>query len=258
MSGTPPPPQTAYGQPPQPQQSLPPPPMMGARTPATASPYSPVPAASHLPPPPTAQGAMSPRYANQRAQQPSPYQNFGNQGPAPGHQAPQNQYGQPPQHGYGSPNPNQYAPQQQNLNPMGPQVLQQRPLTPAAPPTPPEPVKSRHPAGDRTHIPAGHKLIYNVLASELALARQYATPATKRPLDDAEKKLNVLFDMLNNEEVSSAVVDQMLLLAQALQAKNYNSAYQIHLELHSTRTDEVSSWMTGVKRLIVDNAKIQQ
>ena len=54
------------------------------------------------------------------------------------------------------------------------------------------------------------------------------------------------------------MVDQMLLLAQALQAKNYNSAYQIHLELHSTRTDEVSSWMTGVKRLIVDNARIVQ
>lgn len=64
--------------------------------------------------------------------------------------------------------------------------------------------------------------------------------------------------MLNNEEVSGPVVDQMLLLAQALQTRNYGSAYQIHLELHSTRTDEVSNWMTGVKRLIVDNAKIPQ
>ncbi|KAF9989527.1 protein transport protein S31 [Mortierella antarctica] len=201
--------------------------------------------------------------------------------PAPGNRGPPqptNAYGQPPQqqqqhhqqyqpqqnYNQASPNANPYAPPQQNAGPMGgmasgmPQVLQQRPLTPAAPPTPPEPVKSRHPLGDRTHIPAGQKLIFTVLASELALARQYATPAAKRPLDDAEKKLNVLFDMLNNEEVSAPVVEQMLLLSQALQAKNYNSAYQIHLELHSTRTDEVSSWMTGVKRLIVDNAKIQQ
>lgn len=68
----------------------------------------------------------------------------------------------------------------------------------------------------------------------------------------------MLFDMLNNEEVSAPLVDQMLLLAQALQSKNYNTAYQIHLELHSTRTNEVSSWMTGVKRLIVENAKLQQ
>ncbi|KAF9386751.1 protein transport protein S31 [Mortierella sp. AD011] len=269
-STTPPPP--AFGQPTQ-ASALPPPPMMGAR-PAAASPYSPVPAASHLPPPPTNMGgAMSPRNANQRAQ-PSPFQNFG------GNQAqPVNAYGQPPQQqqgyqqgyqppqqqqqGYGqaAPAPGPYAPAQQP--PMGgmasgmPQVLQQRPLTPAAPPTPPEPAKNKHPVGDRTHIPAGQKLIYTVLASELALARQYATPAAKRPLDDAEKKLNVLFDMLNNEEVSPSVVEQMLLLAQALQAKNYNSAYQIHLELHSTRTNEVSSWMTGVKRLIVDNAKLQ-
>ncbi|KAG0219481.1 protein transport protein S31 [Mortierella sp. NVP41] len=275
MGGTPPPPQTGYGQPPQ-ASALPPPPMMGQRPAAPASPYSPVPAASHLPPPPPANAAMSPRYANQRAAQPANnYQNFGaNQGGAPqptnayappAQQQQQYQQQQQQQHGYGSPNPNPYAPQQ-NLGggPMGgmasgmPQVLQQRPLTPAAPPTPPEPVKSRHPAGDRTHIPAGQKLIFTVLSSELALARQYVTAATKRPLDDAEKKLNVLFDMLNNEEVSSPVVDQMLLLAQALQAKNYNSAYQIHLELHSTRTNEVSSWMTGVKRLIVDNAKITQ
>ncbi|KAF8928264.1 protein transport protein S31 [Dissophora ornata] len=278
MGGTPPPPQTAYGQPPQ-QSTLPPPPMGGARPPPTASPYSPVPAASHLPPPPQGNvgGAMSPRYANQRTQ-PSPYQTFGGGQGNVASNAPQpaNVYGQPPpqqqqyqqqqqQHhqGYGapSPSPGPYAGQQPPMGGMAsgmPQVLQQRPLTPAAPPTPPEPVKSRHPAGDRTHIPAGHRLIYNVLASELALARQYATPAAKRPLDDAEKKLNVLFDMLNNEEVSQPVVDQMLLLAQALQAKNYNSAYQIHLELHSSRTDEVSSWMTGVKRLIVDNAKIPQ
>jgi len=167
MGGTPPPPQAAYGQPPQPS-TLPPPPMMGARAPppATSSPYSPVPAASHLPPPPptNAGGAMSPRYANQRPQQPG-FQNFGNQ---PGQQQQQQQqpYGQPgqqqqhqqqqsyqqqPQQGYGqpSPSPNPYAPQQ-NAGPMGgmasgmPQVLQQRPLTPAAPPTPPEPVKSRH------------------------------------------------------------------------------------------------------------------
>ncbi|KAG0209185.1 protein transport protein S31 [Mortierella sp. GBA30] len=283
--GNTPPPQVGYGQPPQ-QSALPPPPMMGARPTATSSPYSPVPAASHLPPPPTgaATGAMSPRYANQRAQ-PAPFQNFGgSQGNlvgAGGAPQPATAYGHPPpqqqqqqshqqqyqqQQGYNqsSPNVNTYAPAQQNAGPMGgmasgmPQVLQQRPLTPAAPPTPPEPVKLRHSAGDRSHIPANQKLIFTVLASELALARQYATPAAKRPLDDAEKKLNVLFDMLNNEEVSGPVVDQMLLLAQALQAKNYNSAYQIHLELHSTRTDEVSSWMTGVKRLIVDNAKLQQ
>lgn len=77
-------------------------------------------------------------------------------------------------------------------------------------------------------------------------------------MDDAEKKLNMLFDMLNNGEVSPAVVEHMLLLTQALQVKNYNAAYQTHLELHSTRTDEVSAWMTGVKRLIVDNARIQR
>ncbi|KAG0245349.1 protein transport protein S31 [Mortierella sp. GBA43] len=266
VGGTP-PPQTNYGQPP---PAGVPPPMAGARPPppATSSPYSPVPAASHLPPPPQAgaAGAMSPRYANQRAQ--GPYQGNAAQPP--------NAYGQPPQHqqgypqqqqqqqyqqqGYGqsTPSPGPFAPPQPGMGSGMPQVLQQRPLTPAAPPTPPEPAKSRHPAGDRTHIPAGHKLIYTVLASELAFARQHAQPAAKRPLDDAEKKLNVLFDMLNNEEVSGPVVDQMILLAQALQAKNYNSAYQIHLELHSTRTNEVSSWMTGVKRLIVDNAKIPQ
>ncbi|KAF9331590.1 protein transport protein S31 [Podila minutissima] len=257
--------QNYYGQPPQP--SILPPPPMGQRPPGHGG----HPGHSRHP----GHGGPSPQ-TGMTSPPRGPYQNYGNQQqqqqqnnppPPPTQQQLQQQhYGQQQGYGHPSPDPSPYQ-QHQRFGSMGsvggmasgmPQVVQQRPITPAAPPTPPQPIKSRRSAGDRTHIPEDQKQIYTVLSSELGLARQYATPAAKRPLDDAEKKLNVLFDMLNNEEASPVVVEQMLLLTQALQVKNYNAAYQTHLELHSTRTDEVSAWMTGVKRLIVDNARIQR
>ncbi|KAF8952305.1 protein transport protein S31 [Haplosporangium bisporale] len=255
--------QNYYGQPPQ-SSVMPPPSAMGQRPPGPPS---------HGGPPPQAGMTSPPRGSYQNYGQNVQHQQQQYNPPPPTTQQQQQQqqlqqqhYGQQQGYGHPSPNPSPYQ-QHQRFGSMGgvggmasgmPQVVQQRPITPAAPPTPPQPIKSRHPAGDRTHIPTDQKQIYTVLSSELGLARQYATPVTKRPLDDAEKKLNMLFDMLNNEEVSPAVVEQMLLLTQALQVKNYNAAYQTHLELHSTRTDEVSAWMTGVKRLIVDNARIQR
>ncbi|KAG0346435.1 protein transport protein S31 [Podila humilis] len=268
-NSTPPPPtagQNYYAQPPGQPSVLPPLPAMGQRPPPpTGSQFPPAvsgPPAQVGAPPRAGVESPAQRGSFQYQQQQQHHHHYHQQ------QQQQQNYGLQQQgHGHASPEPNSYQQQHhQRIGPLGgmasgmPQVAQQRVMTPAAPPTPPQHSKSRprHPAGDRTHIPENQKLIFSVLSNELSLARQYATPVAKRPLDDAEKKLNVLFDMLNNEEISSTVVDQMLLLSQALQNKNYNSAYQTHLELHSTRTDEVSAWMTGVKRLIVDNARIVQ
>ncbi|KAF9999146.1 hypothetical protein BGZ65_005448, partial [Modicella reniformis] len=72
------------------------------------------------------------------------------------------------------------------------------------------------------------------------LATQKILPSERRLLDYAEKKLDVLFDILNKEGFPVLSWTKILLLTQALQVKNYNSAYQIHLEQQSTRTDEVS------------------
>jgi hypothetical protein len=48
----------------------------------------------------------------------------------------------------------------------------------------------------------------------LPFHRRLLQPAQKRMWDDAEKRLVVMSDMLNNHELSSGVTDRMIALAQ--------------------------------------------
>ncbi|KAL1918417.1 uncharacterized protein VTP21DRAFT_3077 [Calcarisporiella thermophila] len=112
------------------------------------------------------------------------------------------------------------------------------------------PEDKRYPAGDRSHIPDSHKPILTILTNELVRARQNAAPHQRRVLDDTEKRLNNLFDLLNNGELSQQVVQQMLLLVQTLEARDYNTAIRIHVDLLTTKYEECGYWMVGVKRLI--------
>lgn len=104
------------------------------------------------------------------------------------------------------------------------------------------------------------------------LTRFFSQPAQKRMWDDAEKRLVVMSDMLNNHELSSEVTDRMIALAQgkatmvyidtlhsfvlklllrlALQQRNYEDAGRIQLELATTKSDECGTWWVGVKRII--------
>lgn len=82
-------------------------------------------------------------------------------------------------------------------------------------------------------------------------------PRNKKMLDDAERRLNILFDALNNEEVSAMVTENMLNLVRALEARDYATAQRIHVDLLTRKSDEVSQWMVGVKWL-VDLARTTQ
>jgi protein transport protein SEC31 len=69
-------------------------------------------------------------------------------------------------------------------------------------------------------------------------------------VNDAEKRLGIFFDHLNNEEIKPDVAAQMHELAQALRVRDYDSAQGIHTALMTSRAGEGSQWMTGIKRLI--------
>lgn len=78
-----------------------------------------------------------------------------------------------------------------------------------------------------------------------------APPSHKRQVQDTEKRLNILFDHINNEELLTAdTLASMLSLAQAMAARDYGTAHSIHLDLVTHKTEECTNWMTGVKRLI--------
>lgn len=68
----------------------------------------------------------------------------------------------------------------------------------------------------------------------------------KAQVNDAERRLNILFDHLNNEDLLKPnTIDSMLELAQALQAKSHDAANAIHVDLVANRTEECGTWMVS-------------
>ena len=63
---------------------------------------------------------------------------------------------------------------------------------------------------------------------------------------DTEKRLNILFDHLNNEELLRPdTIAEMNELAQHLQARNYDQAQALFTDLMTNKTDEGSNWMVS-------------
>ncbi|KAF3766349.1 hypothetical protein M406DRAFT_322345 [Cryphonectria parasitica EP155] len=128
---------------------------------------------------------------------------------------------------------------------------------PAAQPTPPPPraaappPKPRHPAGDRSHIPANAQRMVDVLSQDMQRVASKAPQNFAPQVKDTQKRLNLLFDHLNNEElVKPATIDQLNQLAEAIAGKNYDLAQQIQVDVQKNKTEECGNWMVGVKRLI--------
>jgi len=68
---------------------------------------------------------------------------------------------------------------------------------------------------------------------------------------DTQKRLNILFDHLNNAElVKPDTIQRLSELSEALQSKNYDVASRLQVDIQSQKTEECGNWMVGVKRLI--------
>jgi protein transport protein SEC31 len=63
-------------------------------------------------------------------------------------------------------------------------------------------------------------------------------------VQDTEKRLSILFDHLNNETLLKPnTVADMVALAEALRAKDFDRAQQIHQDIITHRQDECTNWM---------------
>lgn len=245
----------------------PPPPMAGAvpppSAPRTASPYNappagpppsnryaPAPAAQQASQPPSMPppgASMPPPPAASRPPPANPYAPAAQAPGAPGQYAPSpynagpTQFGQPPQ-----------APPPSSGPPMAGPPMAGPPMAgpPQGTPTPPPPraaappSKPRHPAGDRSHIPANAQGLVDILNQDMQRVASKA-PANFAPqVKDTQKRLNLLFDHLNNEElVQPPTIDQLNELAQALASRNYDLAQQIQVDVQKTKTEECGNWM---------------
>ena len=61
---------------------------------------------------------------------------------------------------------------------------------------------------------------------------------------DTEKRLNILFDHLNNEDLLKPdTVQNILQLSGAILARDYATAQAIHLDVLTNKTEECGQWM---------------
>ncbi|GAP92366.1 putative protein transport protein SEC31 [Rosellinia necatrix] len=229
---------------------LPPPPAAGNFVPRSASPYNPPPATG----PPSNRYAPAP--APQQANQPPPYPGAA---PPPSINRPlppPNPYAPPPQV---TSSQSQYAPSpypaplaQQGPVPLssgGPPKGAGSPAPPPAQPAPPP--KPRHPAGDRSHIPASAQQLVDIFSRDMQRVAGKAPASFAQQVKDTQKRLGLLFDHLNNEElVKPDTVEQLTKLALALEGKDYPEAQRLQVEIQRDKTDECGNWMVGIKRLV--------
>ena len=174
---------------------------------------------------------------------------------------PMNQQGPPPPNAYGQ--QQNYGRQQQGQSTMSPPPgpMSRPPAPPAGPPQAPAqgsrpgttqsqrgktPVPSKYPPGDRSHIPANARAIYDVLSGDMQRVKAKAPSSFKAQVVDTEKRLNILYDHLNNEDLlKEDTVSSMVELAQALQARDYERSQAIHVEIMTNKTDECGNWMVS-------------
>ena len=120
-----------------------------------------------------------------------------------------------------------------------------------APPTPQAAQKPGfvHPRGDRSHIPAPLRPVADALTREVQ--RLHSIDAQpKRILDDAERRVQLLLDLLNNELVDPKAVPVLQQLAQAIEARNQPGALQLHVQLATMASGDLATALVGVKFLI--------
>ena len=73
-----------------------------------------------------------------------------------------------------------------------------------------------------------------------------APASFKAQVNDTEKRLTILFDHLNNEDLLKPnTVQDMVELAEALRARDYEQAQSIHVDIMTNRTDECGNWMVS-------------
>lgn len=71
--------------------------------------------------------------------------------------------------------------------------------------------------------------------------------AYKAQVLDTEKRLDKLFDHLNNETLLKPdTVESMVELAQAMRMRDYDTAQAIQVDLHTNKLDECGQWMVSL------------
>ncbi|KAG5417427.1 SEC31 [Candida metapsilosis] len=161
----------------------------------------------------------------------------------------------PPQQPFGI---SMATPVQSSFAPVGPppptgptrppvSVSEQPPATSVAQAAP-EPAK--HPKGDRSHISEELEPIYTSLTTVIEAIKPNIPEKFARHGADMEHRINILFDHLNNADLTKPLTDSLKEVSSELENKRFDEAKAIDVEIATNFTDELGNWHTGLKRLI--------
>lgn len=135
--------------------------------------------------------------------------------------------------------------------PPPPSIGQQPPAS--APPTSEvvtEEVK-KYPPGDRSHIPEISLPIFTSLSRALEDIKPKIPERYAKHGVDMEKRINLLFDHLNNSDLlSDESIVALKEVCTALEARDYATANTLNIQIATNHSEEIGNWHTGVKRLI--------
>jgi protein transport protein SEC31 len=94
--------------------------------------------------------------------------------------------------------------------------------------------------------------VYEIMSADMARVKSRAPASFAAQVNDVEKRLNILFDHLNNETlVKPDTVATLVEISQALQSRDFDRAGSILTDMMKAKLEsEGAHWMVGVKRLL--------
>lgn len=101
--------------------------------------------------------------------------------------------------------------------------------------------------GDRTHIPDSSRGIYEKLQADLERVKPKVPAEFRKHFIDMERRLNILFDHLNNEELLKPdTINEMNIIADDLTNRQHDKASALFTEIIKNKSDEGNDWMVSV------------
>ncbi|CAO3583121.1 unnamed protein product [Absidia cylindrospora] len=110
--------------------------------------------------------------------------------------------------------------------------------------------KRRYSKETYSSIKPEHEPIYQALSKVTPQPRNQMESGQKKYWEDTDKRLDNLFQQLNNHDVSDSVARSLIGLVQAFNDGQYEQALNIQMHLVTTKYEECSSWLLAVKRII--------
>lgn len=85
-----------------------------------------------------------------------------------------------------------------------------------------------------------------IFSSDMQRVAARAPASFHAQVKDTQKRLNLLFDHLNNGELLKPdTIQRLCELAQALQAKQYDVAARMQVDIQREKTEECGNWMVS-------------